>query len=160
MKILLSIISILLDIVFNNVFTSAVNSISYFYPMFTITSIVYLSNFYSNANRKNYYVLILFVSIIYDSFVINNLLISISLFISIAIVNIKLKNYLANNLINNFLRLILSIILYEILFNLLLVIIGYKMFDIHKIIYKVTHSLIINIFYLALMFLVLKEKKS
>lgn len=160
MKILLSIISTLLDIVFNNVFRSAVNSISCFYPMFTITSIVYLSNFYSNANRKNYYVLIFFIALIYDSLIINNLLISISLFIIVGIINIKLKNYLTNNLINNFLRLILSIISYDILFNLLLVIVGYQIFDISKVMYKITHSLIINILYLAIMFLVLKEKKT
>ena len=160
MKFLLVIISIILDIVFNNVFFSSANNISYFYPMFTISCVVYLSNFYSNANRKNYYVLVLFIAIIYDVFVINNLLISISLFIVIAIINMKLKNFLSNNLINNIIRLIISIVCYDLLFNLLLVIVGYQVFNISRIIYKVTHSLIINVIYLSIMFLVLKDKKA
>ena len=42
----------------------------------------------------------------------------------------------------------------------LLVIVGYQVFDISRIIYKITHSLIINVVYLSIMFLVLKEKKS
>ena len=160
MKFLLVMVSIFLDVIFNNVFITSINNISYFYPMFTITSVVYLSNFYTNPNRKNYYVLVLLIAIIYDCIVIGNLLISISLFLSIAVLNIKLKNYLTNNLINNILRLILSIICYDLLFNLLFVIVGYKVFDISKIIYKITHSLIVNIIYLVVMFLVLKPKKT
>lgn len=160
MKFLLVMVSMFLDVIFNNIFIISINNISYFYPMFTITSVVYLSNFYTNPNRKNYYVLVLLIAIVYDCIVIGNLLISISLFLSIAILNIKLKNHLTNNLINNILRLILSIICYDLLFNLLFVIVGYKVFDISKIIYKITHSLIINIIYLVVMFLVLKPKKT
>lgn len=160
MKFLLFIVSIFLDVIFNNAFMSSINNISYFYPMFTITSVVYLSNFYTNPNRKNYYVLVLLIAIMYDCIVIGNLLISISLFLSIAVLNIKLKNHLTNNLINNILRLVLSIICYDLLFNLLFVIVGYQVFNISKIIYKITHSLIVNIIYLVVMFLVLKPKKA
>ena len=160
MKLLLVMVSIFLDVIFNNIFIISINSISYFYPMFTITSVVYLSNFYTNPNRKNYYVLVLLIAIMYDCIVIGNILISICLFLSIAVLNIKLKNHLTNNLINNILRLILSIICYDLLFNLLFVIVGYKVFDISKIIYKITHSLIVNIIYLVVMFLVLKPRKA
>lgn len=159
MKFILIVIAIFLDVFLNNVFNFGIYSLTYFYPMFTVATISYLSNLYNNANRKNYYVLVLIVSILYDSIIINNLLISITVFLSIAFINVKLKNNLSNNLINNILRLILSIICYDIIFYLLLVVVGYQNFDINRLVYKITHSIIINVIYMSIMFLVLKEKK-
>lgn len=159
MKFILIVIAIFLDVFLNNVFNFGIYSPTYFYPMFTVATISYLSNLYNNANRKNYYVLVLIVSILYDSIIINNLLISITVFLSIAFINVKLKNNLSNNLINNILRLILSIICYDIIFYLLLAVVGYQNFDINRLVYKITHSIIINVIYMSIMFLVLKEKK-
>jgi hypothetical protein len=128
--------------------------------MITITTIVYLSNLYTNPNRSNYYLLVFLTSIIYDSIFVGNLLITVSSFMIVAILNMFLKRHLRSNLFNNILMLILSIILYEVFILLLLFVVGYKSFEFSMLLYKITHSLLLNTIYIVIMFLVLKPKKA
>lgn len=157
MKILIIIFSLFLDFLLSNINYSL---FSYFYPMITITTIVYLSNFYTNPNRSNYYLLVFLTSIIYDSIFVGNLLITVSSFMIVAILNMFLKRHLRSNLFNNILMLILSIILYEVFILLLLFVVGYKSFEFGMLLYKITHSLLLNTIYIVIMFLVLKPKKA
>lgn len=157
MKILIIIFSLFLDFLLSNINYSL---FSYFYPMITITTIVYLSNFYTNSNRSNYYLLVFLTSIIYDSIFVGNLLITVSSFMAVAILNMFLKRHLRSNLFNNILMLILSIILYEVFILLLLFVVGYKSFEFGMLLYKITHSLLLNTIYIIIMFLVLKPKKA
>lgn len=157
MKILIIIFSLFLDFLLSNINYSL---LSYFYPMITITTIVYLSNLYTNPNRSNYYLLVFLTSIIYDSIFVGNLLITISSFMIVAILNMFLKRHLRSNLFNNILMLILSIILYEVFILLLLFVVGYKSFEFGMLLYKITHSLLLNTIYIVIMFLVLKPKKA
>lgn len=157
MKILIIIFSLFLDFLLSNINYSL---LSYFYPMITITTIVYLSNFYTNSNRSNYYLLVFLTSIIYDSIFVGNLLITVSSFMIVAILNMFLKRHLRSNLFNNILMLILSIILYEVFILLLLFVVGYKSFEFGMLLYKITHSLLLNAIYIVIMFLVLKPKKT
>ena len=157
MKILIIIFSLFLDFLLSNINYSL---LSYFYPMLTITPIVYLSNLYTNPNRSNYYLLVFLTSIIYDSIFVGNLLITVSSFMIVAILNMFLKRHLRSNLFNNILMLILSIILYEVFILLLLFVVGYKSFEFSMLLYKITHSLLLNTIYIVIMFLVLKPKKA
>lgn len=157
MKILIIIFSLFLDFLLSNINYSL---LSYFYPMITITTIVYLSNLYTNPNRSNYYLLVFLTSIIYDSIFVGNLLITVSSFMIVAILNMFLKRHLRSNLFNNILMLILSIILYELFILLLLFVVGYKSFEFGMLLYKITHSLLLNTIYIVIMFLVLKPKKA
>lgn len=157
MKILIIIFSLFLDFLLSNINYSL---LSYFYPMLTITTIVYLSNLYTNPNRSNYYLLVFLTSIIYDSIFVGNLLITVSSFMIVAILNMFLKRHLRSNLFNNILMLILSIILYEVFILLLLFVVGYKSFEFSMLLYKITHSLLLNTIYIVIMFLVLKSKKA
>lgn len=157
MKILIIIFSLFLDFLLSNINYSL---FSYFYPMITITTIVYLSNLYTNPNRSNYYLLVFLTSIIYDSIFVGNLLITVSSFMIVAILNMFLKRHLRSNLFNNILMLILSIILYEVFILLLLFVVGYKSFEFGMLLYKITHSLLLNTIYIIIMFLVLKPKKA
>ena len=157
MKILIIIFSLFLDFLLSNINYSL---LSYFYPMITITTIVYLSNFYTNSNRSNYYLLVFLTSIIYDSIFVGNLLITVSSFMAVAILNMFLKRHLRSNLFNNILMLILSLILYEVFILLLLFVVGYKSFEFGMLLYKITHSLLLNTIYIVIMFLVLKPKKA
>ena len=102
MKILIIIFSLFLDFLLSNINYSL---LSYFYPMITITTIVYLSNLYTNPNRSNYYLLVFLTSIIYDSIFVGNLLITVSSFMIVAILNMFLKRHLRSNLFNNILML-------------------------------------------------------
>lgn len=158
MQIIISLISILLDLFFTNIINNS-NGLSYLFPMFTITSIVYFSNKYNYSERNKYYLYVLFISIIYDCFFVNNLFISIFLFEFIAFINVKLDSSFKNNFFFYIMKLFMSIIIYDFCFYLLLIIARVDFFNINKLIYKVSHSLIINIIYITLLFFVLKTKK-
>ncbi len=160
MNLLIVVISIIFDLLFFNIFKFTSFSISFFYPMFTLSSVVFLSNLYSNSNRKNYYYFVIIVAIIYDTFFINNLVISIPLFLVIALINMYLKKIFSNNLFFNIARLVISIFTYDFLFHLLLVLGRYQSFNINRLMYKITHSMLLNIIYIMFMFLVLKPKKA
>lgn len=160
MKIILIVLSIILDVLFSNIFNFNLYKIPYFYPMLSIAVLVYLSNFYNNPNRKNYYVLAFIMALIYDSLITNNILITALIFELIAILNIKIKTLFTNNLMNNILRLIISIFVYDLAFFIFLNFIGIQSFDLSLLLYKFIHSLFINIVYISLMFLVLKDKKG
>lgn len=160
MKLLIMFFSIFLDIFLLNVFKLGVSNSSYLFPMFTISSVVYISNYYLYSNRKNYYILILLLSVIYDTFVVNNLIITVTLFQIVAFLNIKLRKYLSCNLFNNLIFLAISILTYDLSFHLLLVLVGYQNFNLNIILYKLSHSLVINLVYMIIMFLVLKPKKA
>ena len=160
MNLLIVFISMFFDMLLFNIFKFTSFSISFFYPMFTIASIVFISNLYKYPNRKNYYYFVIIVSIIYDTIFINNLVISISLFLVIAIFSMFFKKHFSNNLISNIIRLIVSIFMYDFLFHILLVVGRYQSLNINRVMYKVTHSIIINLLYVIIMFLVLKPKKA
>ena len=55
MKLLLALISIVMDVFLLNIYRVTSLNLNYFYPMFTITFLVYICNLYSNPNRKYYY---------------------------------------------------------------------------------------------------------
>lgn len=160
MKLFIVFLSTILDILLLNILNFSSYNISYFFPMFTITSIVFISNFYSNKIRKNYYMITLLCSIIYDTLTINNLLITITLFEVTAVFNMWLKNRINNNLFNNIIRLVLSIFVYDSLYVLLLFLGQYKQIDFSLLIYKISHSILLNVIYFSTMFLVLKNKKA
>jgi len=160
MKLLIMFFSMFLDILLVNIFRFTGYNISYFYPMFTISSVVYISNYYLHYNRKNYYFIVLLISIIYDTLSVNNLIITIPLFLLIAYLNIKLRKNFKTNLFNNIIFLIISILIYDLGFHLLLVLVKYQELNLVRLFYKFTHSLIINVIYIIVMFLVLKRKKA
>ena len=160
MKLLISFFSVFFDIFLLNIFKMPSYNISYFYPMFTISAIVYISNFYPHSNRKNYYLSVLLLAIIYDTLVVNNLLITVSLFELIALFNIKIRKYLSSNLFNNLIFLILTLLIYDFGFHLMLVLVGYQEFNFYLLFYKFSHSVVLNIIYMITMFLVLKPRKT
>lgn len=160
MKLLLCIISILLDLLFSNIIKYNTFSIPIFFPMFTISTIVFISNYYKYKDRKNYYYFILLISIIYDVFFINNLLITCFLFELLAIINIKIRKFYSNNLLLNIISLMISIFIYDTLFHVLLVVVKYQNFNINRLIFKYTHSILLNVIYILFMFIVLKPQKA
>lgn len=155
MNIFLFIISVLLDLFFGNIISI---SNSYLIPMFSIVYISFLSNYYSKLNKNKYYLIVLLFSIIYDCFFINNLFISILLFETIAFLNLLVNK--KNSFILNILMTIVSIFTYDFLFYLLLVISKICNFNFNKLIFKISHSLLLNIIYIFLLFFVLKPKKA
>ena len=102
---IVSLIVIILDGIIRYYFPGYFNKLNYFYPMLTISFIpfIYLS-------RKNYYLLICLISIIYDLLYSNIFLYHLILFIFLMNLDIKISKYFNNSLIKNNIKIDLKTI--------------------------------------------------
>ena len=149
------IISLLLDGLLTNYFPYLVNDLSLFTPMLTIISIICIYPFYQKQEKK-YYITVFILGIIYDMLYTNLLFWNAILFLLLAvIIRFIYKNYEVTPI-----RLILysiSIIsTYEALTGLFLFTFQLVPVTISKVIYKITHSLILNILYAEIIYGILK----
>ncbi len=130
------------------------NRLDLFYPMLTVSLIPYL---YLD-NKKNYYKTVFILGIVYDLLYSHIFLLNALLFLFLSIINIKiLKNYRKNLLIYLFLT-ILNIIVYDFLIYILIIISNYQKVSFINIIYKIEHSLIINIIFSSISYFILKKR--
>ena len=156
MIIVLIIISLLLDGLFTNILPFMVGDLSIFTPLFTLTLISILYPCY-RKREKTYFITIFITGIIYDLLYTNLLFFNGLLFLSIG----YLSKIIHKNYEINYLRLIIYIILiitvYETIYGLILVIFNLIPVDIVKLFYKIIHSLIINIIYGELIYLLINK---
>lgn len=154
--IILIIISILFDGLLTNYLPYLVNDLSIFTPLLTVTILFLICPFY-RKNHKNYYITTFIVGLIYDSFYTNLLFFNAILFLIIGL----LSMYIYKNYEVSYLRLIIYIViiisLYEILTGIILFTFRIVPVTPIKVIYKITHSLLINILYGEIVFFILNR---
>ena len=152
-KYLIIIISLILDGILSN-FLPVIN-LSYFTPLLTLTSIFIVYSFYTKDEYK-YYITSFVVGIIYDLLYTNLLFFNGIIFVLIAfLVRIIYKN-LNISFLKNILYIILIIIVYESSTALIFMIFKLVPITLSKVVYKITHSLLLNITYGELIYLILK----
>ena len=152
--IIIIIISLIFDGLLTNYLPYLVDDLSLFTPLFTVTILFLIYPFY-RKKPKNYFITAFIVGMIYDSFYTNLLFFNAILFLIISIISY----YLYKNLEVSYIRLILYIIIiiaaYESLTGIILFIFRIVPITPTKVIYKITHSLILNILYGELVFFIL-----
>ena len=153
--IIIMIISLLLDGLLTNYLPYIPNDLSLFTPLLTVVSIFIIYPFYRKKEKK-YYITLFILGIVYDLFFTNLLFFNSLLFLLIGLVSrIINKNYEIT-----FIRLIIYIpiiiILYESTTALIIFIYQLVPITIDKVIYKITHSLLLNIIYIEFIYLLLK----
>ena len=151
-KLLISIIVIILDGVITYLVPSFMNKLNYFYPMLTISFIPFLC-----ANKKNSYLFIFILGIIYDLLYSNIFLYSATIFLGLAIINRKLIKYFNTSLFLFIFLSILNIVLYDILGFLLVIISNYQSIALTDLIYKIEHSILLNIMSVFVFYFMLKK---
>ena len=145
------IFSLFFEVVVSNIVK--INSI--FIPLFLLTSLILVYPYFNN--KKNYIILMAFFGMLYDVMFVNSAFIStISFFCCSFVVMLwfKMLNY---NLFNSALINIVVIVLYRIITFLLLLLIGYINFNISMFLKSIYLSLIINIVYGIIVYIVLKK---
>jgi len=152
--IIIIIFSLLFDGLLTNYLPYLVNDLSLFTPLFTVTILFLIYPFY-RKKPKVYLITAFITGFIYDSFYTNLLFFNAIIFLIISIISM----YIYKNFEVSYLRLIIYIILiitfYESITGLILFIFRIVPVTLTKVIYKITHSLIINILYGELIFLIL-----
>lgn len=153
-SIIIVIISLLLDGILTNFLPYLSNSLSIFTPLLTLVSIFMIYPFFKKKEIK-YLIMVFIIGIIYDLFYTNLLFFNGVLFIIIGLLIIYIyKNYEITPL-RLVLYIVLLVISYEVLTGLILLIFNVVPITLYKIFYKIIHSLLLNIIYGELIYLII-----
>ena len=154
-SIIIIIISFILDGVLTNFLPYGVENISLFTPLLTIVALVVIYNFFYHEEKK-YYILSFIVGILYDLFYTNLLFLDGLLFLLIAFVITKIYKLVGFNYMWIALDILISIIIYECSFALVIVIFNLVPMSIYRLLYKIGHSIILNIIYGELLYFIIR----
>lgn len=148
-------ISLLLDGILTNYLPFLGNDLSLFTPLLSVISIFLIYPFFRKEEKK-YLMNIFIYGLIYDLFYTNLLFWNATIFLIIGLLTIFIyKNYEIS-----FLKIIIPIIViitsYELLNASIIWIFHLVPITFTKVIYKITHTLLLNIIYAEIIYLLLK----
>lgn len=153
---LIIVVSLLLDGISSYFLPYLPNDLSLLTPMLTIVTIFLIYPFYRKQEKK-YFLTIFIIGLIYDSLYTNLLFFNAILFLIIGLVSKYIyKNYEPNYL-NLIIQIILIITIYELATALILIIFNLVPMTLIKVLYKISHSLILNILYSEILFLIITK---
>ena len=154
--IIITIISLLFDGILTNILPYTTNYLSIFTPMFTILIPKIIYPFYLKK-EKRYLITLIITGIIYDLFYTNLLFFnSIVLFI-FGLITIYLYKNIGYNYIKVLLYTIIFIILYELINSIVIIVFNLVPINISRVLYKITHSLLLNIIYSTILYFIIKK---
>ncbi len=148
-------ISLLLDGLLTNYLPYLINDLTWFTPMLTLVSIFILYPFYRKREKK-YLITVFILGMIYDLFYTNLLFFNASLFFMIGYISIKIQKNFDLSYLKIILYTIIVITTYESLTGLFLWLYHIVPITIPKVLYKISHSLILNIIYLEIVYYIIK----
>ena len=153
--IIIMIISLLLDGLLTNFLPFMPNDLSYFTPLFTVVSIFIIYPYY-RKNIKKYLITIFILGMIYDIFYTNLLFFNGVLFCLVGLlVKLLYKNFEVTP-IRLLFYLVIIVSFYESLYGIILLVFQMVPVTINKIIYKISHTLLLNIIYGEVVFIIEK----
>lgn len=154
--IIIMIISLILDGVITNYLPFMVDNLSLFTPLFTLVSIFIIYPFY-RKKEKQYYITIFILGLIYDLLYTNLLFFNAVIFVFIGfIIRIIVKNFEVDY-IKIIIYIVILITLYESLTAGVLLVFNIVPITAGKLLYKISHSLLLNIIYAEILFIIIKK---
>ncbi len=154
-SLIIVVISILLDGILSNYLPYLYTNLSIFTPLLTLVSIFMIYPFFKKK-EKNYFITIFIIGIIYDLLYTNLLFFNGVIFVIIGL----LIKYIYKTYEITPLRLILYLIIlitsYESLTSIILLIYNVVPVTFYKVFYKIINSLLLNIIYGELIYLIIK----
>lgn len=154
-SIIIVFLSFVLDGILSNFLPYMIDDLSLFTPLLTIVSIFLVYPFYYHK-EKNYYILSFIVGILYDLFYTNLLFFNGFMFLIIAYITVKLYRYLNIDYLKVVLYISLIIIIYESLSAGIFLLFNLVPITIYKVLYKIGHSLLLNIIYGEIIFSIIQ----
>lgn len=149
------VISLFLDVVILNNISFLVGELTIFTPLLTFTSIILIYSLY-RKNKLLYLSICFFVGVIYDFVCTNLLFFNGLIFLLCGLLVIIFYKNIGFGYIKIILIVGILIILYEVIGAVIINILGYYNISISDLFYKISHSLILNLIYGEVVFIILK----
>ena len=154
-QIVIVIISFFLDGILSNFLPYMLGDVSLFTPYFTLISLIVIYPFFKKRT-KDYFILIGVVGFLYDLFYTNLLFTHAIFFLLIGYIVSFIYKKMELNLLTNLFLIIFVIVFYQIIFSLSLFIFNVVPITIENVLYLISHSLILNIIYGEIIYLICK----
>ena len=154
--IIIIIISLLLDGLLTNILPYTVNNLSIFTPMFTILIPIIIYPFYLKKEKK-YLITLIITGIVYDIFYTNLLFFNAIVLFVFGLITIYIYKNIGYSFIKVLLYSIIFIILYELINSLVIIVFNLVPINISRVLYKITHSLLLNIIYSTILYFIIKR---
>lgn len=147
--------SLFLDGLLTNYLPYSVGHLSLFTPLTTLVSLILVYAFFRHKD-KEYFILVFVTGIIYDLFYTNLMFLDAFIFLFIAFLFTRLYKNVGFNIFWIILDVILVVVMYEVLFALLIVMFNLVPMTFDRLLYKISHTLILNIIYGEFLYLIIK----
>lgn len=148
-------ISFIMDGVLTNFLPYNVSELSLFTPLTTLVALILVYPLYYRRDEK-YYTFAFVLGIIYDLFYTNLLFLNGFLFLLIALLYAKLYREIGEGIFRILLSIFLCIVIYELLFSGIILIFNLVPLSFSKVLYKIDHSLLLNLLYGEVLYLFMK----
>lgn len=148
-------ITIIVSFILDNFVSNFISLKSLFYPLFSLLSLIIIYPFYK---RQKYLKISFILGLFYDIVYTDTLILNAFLFLIQAYLLKRIFKKIEYNYISCLLISLLSIIFYRTSTYIILIIINYTSFNIINLIKAIYSSIIINLIYLSLFYLILNRK--
>ena len=153
----LTFITLILDYLISYSLNITFNNLSIFYPMLTLTLIIFL---YHKLPNKYYLKYTFIIGFIYDLLFSYIFILNALIFLLFAKILKKINKYLRYNLLINLILLIIFIFLYDLILFLLVKITNYNLVSLSDLLNKFLNSLVLNISFYLILTIIFKKVKT
>ncbi len=150
------IISTIIDLLLSTNITNIYQNLNYFFPLILITSLPI--SYLLTKNKIIFFIAIIIIGIIYDLLYSDILLINLYFLILLTFLTKIFYQNKKPTTLNITILTLIGVITYDLYLSLILILTKTQNITINDIIYKETHSLILNIIYLILSLIILKSR--
>ncbi len=154
--ILIAFLGLVLDLVIIYISGYTLGDISYLYPMLTLSSIVILS---TKLKPKTFLYTVLLIGVIVGTIFFDNALMGLVIYVVIYYFLFLYNKLVSSSILSFLVKLAITIFLYDMTSYFILVLFDHLYFNLSYLFYKFIRSLILNIFYGIILYLVLNEDK-
>ncbi len=144
---------IILSFILESVVSNFISFNSLFMPLLTLMSFIIVYPYF-NKNNKKFLAACFITGMFYDLIYTDTIIIHGFLFLIIGYLIIKLNLLFPNNSLNVMIKGLICIILYRIISYFLLLITANTPFDILLLLKSIYHSLILNLIYVSLVYII------
>lgn len=148
--ILILLISFILEGMISSLFSPFGNI---FIPLFSIISLVIIYPFFNN-NNSNFLKTSFIIGVFYDLVYTDTLILNAFVFLVVGYLIKYINKRLTNNVFNVIIMSVFSVVSYRVLTYVVLVFVDYLKWDFNRLLESIYSSLILNIIYGVLMYLV------
>ena len=155
LSLIILLLAFLLDGILTNFLPFMPENLTFFTPLLTLTAIFIIYPLY-RKKEKNYFITIIITGMLYDLFYTNLLFLNAILFFICGLLIKEVYKYVDYSFIKLIPLVILLVTIYESLTALIIIIFNLVPMSFIRLFYKIVHSLLINIIFAEICYLIIK----